>query len=157
MQRVPMTPTGHAKLKATLKNLKEVERPAIVLAIEVARAHGDLKENAEYHSAKDKQGMIMAQIGLIEDRLSRAQVIDPASLDMEKVAFGATVTVLDQDADEEVTYQIVGSEEADVKVGRISYDAPLARALMGKEEGDEVIFNAPKGRCRYEVLEVQYK
>ncbi|MFT5430070.1 MAG: transcription elongation factor GreA [Myxococcota bacterium] len=157
MERAPMTPRGNEKLKAMLKHLKEVERPAIVLAIEVAREHGDLKENAEYHTAKDKQGMIVAQISHYADRLGRAQVIDPSTITMERIAFGATITVLIMDDDEEVTYQIVGSEEADVKDGRISYDAPLARAMMGKEEGDIVRFKAPKGMRRYEILEIEYK
>ena len=157
VQRVPVTPTGLLKLRATLKNLKEVQRPENVQAIEEARAHGDLKENAEYHSAKEKQSLIVAQIAMVSDRLARAQVIDPATLDLEKVAFGATVELLNLDTDDEVTYQIVGSEEADVENGLISYDAPLARAMMGKEEGDEMNVKTPKGERKFEVLSIEYK
>jgi len=144
-------------LRATLKNLKEVQRPENVLAIEEARAHGDLSENAEYHAAKEKQSLIAAQIATIEDKLSRIEVIDPSMLDMEKVVFGATVELLDLDTDDEVTYQIVGSDEADVTQGLISYDAPLARALIGKEEGDDVAVNTPKGVREYEVVGIEYK
>jgi transcription elongation factor GreA len=157
VERVPVTPTGLLKLRATLKNLKEVQRPENVQAIEVAREHGDLKENAEYHSAKEKQSFIVAQIGLVSDRLARAQVIDPAALDMERIAFGATVELLNLDINEEVTYQIVGSEEADIAGGRIAYDAPVARAILGKEEGDEVRVQTPKGIRAFEILSVEYK
>jgi transcription elongation factor GreA len=151
-----MTPEGHAKLTAFLKDLKSVQRPANVRAIEEARAHGDLSENAEYHAAKDEQGMIVAQIAMAEDRLSRAQVIDPKTITMERIAFGATVTLLNMNNDEEQVYKIVGSEEVDVSLGFISYEAPVARALMGKEEGDEVVVRTPKGECCYEVEEVKY-
>jgi len=140
-----------------LKDLKEFQRPANVLAIEEARAHGDLKENAEYHAAKEKQSLIAAQIATIEDKLSRIQVVDPLELDLEKVVFGATVELLDLDSDDEVTYQIVGSDEADVTKGLISYDAPLARALIGKEEGDNVQVKVPKGIREYEVVGIEYK
>ena len=155
--RCPVTPRGQQQLRATLKNLKEVQRPENVLAIEEARAHGDLSENAEYHAAKEKQSLIAAQIATIEDKLSRIEVIDPSMLDMEKVVFGATVELLDLDTDDEVTYQIVGSDEADVTQGLISYDAPLARALIGKEEGDDVAVNTPKGVREYEVVGIEYK
>jgi len=152
-----MTPSGHAKMTAFLKDLKTVQRPANVKAIEEARAHGDLSENAEYHAAKEQQGMIAAQMAVTEDRLSRAQVIDPATIDMERIAFGATITLYDVDSDEDHIYQIVGSEEADGQAGRISYEAPLARALMGKEEGDAVVVRTPKGDRCYEVEAVEYK
>ena len=153
---VYMRPSGQAKLRAELKKIREVERPAVVEAIEEARAHGDLKENAEYHAAKEKQGLLHARMTQVEDILSRAHVIDPSKTDMEKVAFGCTVSVIDLDEDEELTYTIVGTEEADANVGLISYQAPLAKALMGKEEGDEVVFNAPKGKRRFEVVGVEY-
>ena len=153
---VYMRPSGQTKLRAELKKIREVERPAVVEAIEEARAHGDLKENAEYHAAKEKQGLLHARMIQIEDVLSRAHVIDPQKTEMEKVAFGCTVTVLDMDEDEELTYTIVGSEEADASIGLISYQAPLAKALMGKEEGDEVIFSAPKGQRQFEVVGVEY-
>ena len=156
-RRAPMTPKGHAILTSSLKHIKEVERPANVRAIEEAIAHGDLSENAEYHSAKEKQGLIQANMLNLEDQLSRAEVIDPASLDLERVAFGATVTLQELDSDREVCYQIVGSIEADASNGLISYDSPLARALLGKEEGDEFKFKAPGGERAYEVLEVEYK
>ena len=157
VERCPVTPQGLERLRAMLKDLKEVQRPANVMAIEEARAHGDLKENAEYHAAKEKQSLIAAQIATIEDKLSRIQVIDPLELDLEKVVFGATVELLDLDTDDEVTYQIVGSDEADVTKGLISYDAPLARALIGKEEGDDVQVKTPKGIREYEVVGIQYK
>jgi len=154
---VYMRPSGQEKLRKELKKIREFDRPAVVEAIEEARAHGDLKENAEYHAAKEKQGMLHARMTQIEDILSRAHVIDPSKTTMEKVAFGCTVTVLDLDLDDELTYTIVGTEEADAGNGLISYEAPLAKALMGKEEGDDVIFNAPKGKRRFEVVEVEYR
>ena len=151
-----MRPSGQSKLRAELKRIREVDRPAVVEAIEEARAHGDLKENAEYHAAKEKQGMLHARMTQVEDILSRAHVIDPTTVELEKVAFGCTVSVLDLDTDTELTYTIVGSEEADAANGLISYQAPLAKALMGKEEGDEVIFKAPKGERHFEVVGVEY-
>ncbi len=151
-----MRPSGQLKLRAELKRIREVDRPAVVEAIEEARAHGDLKENAEYHAAKEKQGMLHARMTQVEDILSRAHVIDPATVELEKVAFGCTVSVLDLDTDTELTYTIVGSEEADAANGFISYQAPLAKALMGKEEGDEVLFKAPKGERHFEVVGVEY-
>lgn len=154
--RVPMRPSGHAKLMAEFKDLKENQRPANVAAIEEARAHGDLSENAEYQYAKEKQGMIQAHIVNVGDMLSRAQVIDPSTLDLDRVAFGATVELLDKDTDDELTYTIVGSEEADAKNGLVSYDSPLARALMGKEEGDHVKFRAPRGVRHFEVIGIEY-
>ena len=156
-KRVPMTPTGHAKLTAMLKRIKEIERPANVRAIEKTHAQKNLSENAEYHAAKERQGILHAQMLNMEDRLSRSEVIDPASLDLPRVAFGATVELVDMDTDTEVTYQIVGSEEADAPNGRISYDSPLARALLGKEEGDEFTFAAPGGSRHFEVVGLEYK
>lgn len=142
--KVPMLEEGYRALEAELKNLKGVERPAVVQAIEEARAHGDLSENAEYHAAKEKQGHIEGRIMELEGKISRAQVIDPTSLNSDTVVFGATVTMLDED-DEEVVYQIVGADEGDVKVGRISYQSPIARALIGKRVEDEVEVRAPGG------------
>ena len=157
IQREPMTPAGHAKVTAFIKNIKEVERPANVKAIEEAIAHGDLSENAEYHAAKERQGMLNAHLADAEHQLGRAEVIDPAKLDLDRIAFGATVEVLDKKTNEEYTYQIVGSVEADAANGKISYSAPLAKALLGKEEGDDVRFKAPGGTRHYEVVGVEYK
>jgi transcription elongation factor GreA len=150
-----MTPAGAQKLKDSLLKLRE-ERPKISKEIEVAREHGDLKENAEYHAAKERQGMVEAQIKDIEDKLSRAEVIDPSKLNGTRVSFGATLTLLNLDSDEEQTYQIVGADEADVDRGLISVSAPLARALIGKEPGDDVTVKLPGGTRRYEILDVQF-
>src|SRR5215203_941271 len=136
-EKVPMLAEGHRKLTDQVKHLKTIERPAVVEAIEVARAHGDLSENAEYHSAKERQGQIEASIGDLEDRVSRAQIIDPTTLSGDRIVFGATVTLLD-DADKPIRYQIVGQTEADAKVGRISYNSPLGRALIGRKVGEEI-------------------
>ena len=158
MDKVPMTPAGHARLRAELSHLKEFERPRISIEIGVAREHGDLKENAEYHAAKEKQGFIEGRIKDLESGLSRAEVIDPATVGGSTVKFGATVKLTDADKDEEITYQIVGPMEADLAKGTISVTAPLARALIGKEEGDEVKVQTPGGPTRnYEVVEVSYK
>lgn len=154
--RVPMTPTGSAKLKELLTKLKE-ERPRISKDIETAREHGDLKENAEYHAAKERQGMIEAHIKDIEDKLSRAEVIDPSKLSGNKVSFGATVTVLNLDTDEELHYQIVGADESDINKGLISVSAPLARSLIGKEIGEEVTVTLPSGTRQYEIVNVEFK
>ena len=143
MERVPMLAEGYEKLTANLQALRQ-ERPKIVDAIEEARAHGDLSENAEYHAAKERQGQVEAQIAELEDRVSRAQIIDPASLSGDRVVFGATVTVRD-DGDKPQRYQIVGMTEADARQGRISYDSPLGRALIGKQVGDEVEVTVPSG------------
>src|SRR5690349_16943432 len=146
MEKVPMLAEGYERLTADLKAYRQ-ERPKIVDAIEEARAHGDLSENAEYHAAKERQGQVEAQIAEIEDRVSRAQIIDPVTLSGDKVVFGATVTVLDDD-DKPQRYQIVGMTEADVRQGRISYDSPLGRALIGKQVGEEVEVTVPSGdRC----------
>lgn len=151
-----MTPQGATKLRELLTKLKE-ERPKISKDIETAREHGDLKENAEYHAAKERQGMIEAQIKDVEDKLSRAEVIDPSKLSGNKVSFGATVTLLNLDTDEEVVYQIVGADESDIEHGLISISAPLARSLIGKETGEEVTVKLPGGSRQYEVVSVQFK
>ncbi len=152
----PITREGYQKLKKELKHLKSVERPAVVQAIEEARAHGDLKENAEYHAAKEQQGFIEARLQQINGRLSNCQVIDPETLSGEKVIFGATVTLLDLKTDEEFCYQIVGEEEADLSQKRISFSSPIARALIGKKAGDEVTATIPKGKMDVEILDVEF-
>lgn len=155
MEKVPMLAEGHAQLVRQLKQLKEVERPENVEAIEEARAHGDLSENAEYHSAKERQGMIEAQIADIEDKLARAVVIDPTSLSGDKVVFGATVRLLDED-DKPVTWQIVGEMEANARNGRISYNSPLGRALIGRNLGEEVEVVTPSGDRSYMIDKVEF-
>ena len=152
--KVPMLAEGYRLLEDELKRLKK-ERPEIVDAIEEARAHGDLSENAEYHAAKERQGQIEAQIAEIEDRLSRALVIDPTTLSGDKVVFGATVSLLDEN-DKEIRYQLVGQQEADAKVGRISYNSPLGRALIGKEVGEDVEVTTPGGDRYYEVAKIEF-
>lgn len=153
-----MTPTGYAALKEELKQLKTVERPKTAEEIEEARAHGDLKENAEYHAAREKQSFIEGRIGEIESKLALAEVIDPSALSGDKVMFGATITLLDVESDEETTYQIVGHDEADVKAKRISINAPLARICLGRHEGDEVTLKRPKSGDRtYEISKVDYR
>ena len=154
VEKMPMLKEGYEKLHSDLKRLKE-ERPEIVDAIEEARAHGDLSENAEYHAAKERQGQIEASIADIEDKLSRAQIIDPKELSGDKVIFGATVTLLDED-DKTITYQIVGQTEADAKTGRISYNSPLGRALIGRTVGDEVEVTVPAGDRWYEVSKIAF-
>lgn len=155
-EKVPITPKGVEKLREELARLKE-ERPKISREIGIAREHGDLSENAEYHAAKERQGMVEARIKDIEDKLARAEVIDPAKLNGDKVRFGATVGLLNLDTDEEVTYQIVGAEEADLDQGTISVSAPLARALIGREVGDEVNVKLPAGTRRYEIVSVEFR
>ena len=157
VQRIPMTPPCHLKLQEELKNLMRVERPKVVNEIAVARDHGDLSENAEYDAAKEKQGMIEGRIQVLNDTIARAQVIDPAELDVENIVFGATVTLLDIDTDSEVTYQIVGEEEADIKAGRISVTSPVGRALIGHYIDDEVRIRVPSGVKIYEVVTISYK
>ena len=153
-EKVPMLAEGHRKLTEDLKRLKG-ERPEIVEAIELARAHGDLSENAEYHAAKERQGQIEATIIDLEDKLSRAMVIDPTTLGGDKVVFGATVTLLDED-DKKVKYQLVGQEEADARVGRISYNSPLGRALIGRQKGEEVEVSTPSGDRYYEIAKIEF-
>ena len=154
MDKVPMLAEGYERLTADLKALR-AERPKIVDAIEEARAHGDLSENAEYHAAKERQGQVEAMIGDIESKVSRAQIIDPKSLSGDKIVFGATITLLDDD-DKSVKYQIVGETEADVASGRISYNSPLARALIGKSKGDEIEVTVPSGDKFYLVDKIQF-
>ncbi len=156
MEKVYMTPRGYKILEEELKKLKFEERPAIVNAISEARALGDLSENAEYHYAKDKQGFIEGRIRELESKLSRAEVIDITKLGGTSVKFGCTVTICDESNDEEVTYKIVGIDEADVKKNLLSVGAPLARAMIGKEAGDEIKLNTPSGMKQYEILEVKY-
>jgi transcription elongation factor GreA len=156
MEKVPMTAEGYTALDEELKRLKTVERPEVIGAISEARSHGDLSENAEYHAAKDRQGWIEGRIAEIEDRLARAQVIDVSKLSGSQVKFGATVTVVDEDTEEEGRYQIVGEHEADVKQGRISVTSPLSRAMIGKEVGDVVEVNTPGGVKSYEILKLEW-
>lgn len=157
MQKIPMTATGYQRLEAELKTLKSVERPAVIRAISEAREHGDLSENAEYHAAKERQGWIETRILELEDKLRRAEVIDVSKLSGDKVKFGATVVLADEDSGEESTYQIVGADEADIKSGLLSITAPLARALVGKAEGDNVEVTTPGGAKAYEIVSVEYK
>ena len=152
--KVPMLAEGHRQLTEEVKRLK-LERPEVIDAIEVARAHGDLSENAEYHAAKERQGQIEAMLADLEDRLSRALIIDPTTLSGDKVVFGATVTLLDEDS-KKVRYQLVGQQEADARVGRISYNSPLGRALIGKQAGDEVEVTTPAGDRYYEVAKIEF-
>ena len=154
-EKVPMLAEGHRQLNDELKRLKIEERPAVIEAIEEARAHGDLSENAEYHAAKERQGQIEATIADLEDRLSRAMVIDPTTLSGDKIVFGATVTLLDED-EKKVKYQLVGQTEADARVGRISYNSPLGRALIGRQKGDEVEVTTPSGDKYYEVAKIEF-
>jgi transcription elongation factor GreA len=154
-ERVPMTPRGAQTLREELARLKE-ERPKISREIGVAREHGDLSENAEYHAAKERQGMVEARIKDIEDKLARSEIIDPAKLSGNKVSFGATVELSNIDTEESVTYQIVGAEESNVAEGLISISAPLARALIGRQVGDEVQLKLPAGDRHYEVVDVRF-
>lgn len=154
--KIPMTRTGQRKLMDELKRLKSVDRPSIVREIEEARAHGDLSENAEYKYAKEKQGQIEGRIQQVEDWLARADVIDVSRLGGEKVVFGATVSLLDLDTEKTVQYRIVGEVEADLKQGLISVTSPLARSLIGREEGDEVVVRTPGGERAYEILEIAF-
>jgi len=157
MSKVPLTVTGAAMLREELQRLKSEERPRIINAIAEARAHGDLKENAEYHAAKEQQSFIEGRINEIESQLSNAQIIDVTALNPGgKVVFGATVDLVDEESGDEVTYQIVGDLEADIKQGKISVSSPIARALIGKEEGDEAVVKAPAGERRYEIVAVRY-
>ncbi len=152
-----MTVRGHELLEEELKRLKYEDRPSVVQAIAEARAHGDLKENAEYHAAKEQQGFIEARIKDLEGKLSHKQVIDVTAVDAKgKIIFGSTVELIDEDTGDEIEYQIVGEDEADIKSGRISYTSPIARALIGKNEGDVISFQAPGGEKTFEVLEVKY-
>ncbi len=155
MEKIPMTRAGYAALDAELKSLKTNDRPAIIKAIAEAREHGDLSENAEYHSAREKQSFIEGRIKELEALISLANVIDPTTLS-GAIKFGATVTIVDEDTDEEKTYQIVGEPEADLEKGKLNIKSPLARALIGKEEGDSIEVRTPGGEKSYEVLSVTY-
>ena len=157
MNKVPMTVRGAELLRQELKNLKSTERPRIIQAIAEARAHGDLKENAEYHAAKDQQGFLEGRIKDIEGKLANIEVIDVTTIDARgKIVFGSTVELLDEQTNKEIVYKIVGEDEADIKIGLISFTSPIARALIGKLEGDEVSFSAPGGEKHYEVIDVRY-
>ena len=156
MNKVPMTAGGFQSLKEELRWRQQEERPRIIEAISEARSHGDLSENAEYHAAKEAQSHNEGRINEVEDLVARAEVIDVSKLSGEKVKFGATVVVVDEDTDEERTYQIVGDQEADVKSGRISISSPIARALIGKEVGELIEVNAPGGARGYEIVRVQF-
>lgn len=151
-----MTAEGYQALDAELKRLKTEERPAVIAAIAEARSHGDLSENAEYHAAKERQSFIEGRVAELEDKLARSQVIDVSKLSGKAVKFGATVTVLDEDTEDEAVYKIVGEDEADVRAGKVSITSPIARALIGKEEGDVVEVAAPGGTKSYEILKVQW-
>ncbi len=157
MDKVPMTRAGYDRLEEEIRHLKNEERPAVIQAIAEARAHGDLSENAEYHAAKERQGWIEGQIIELEDKYTRAEVIDVAKLNGSVVKFGATVNLIDEDTEEEKRWQIVGDYEADVKAGKISISSPIARALIGKEEGDSVEVAAPGGARIYEIAKVIFK
>jgi len=155
--RIPLTLKGAQRLRQELEQLKSVQRPAVIAAIAEARAHGDLKENAEYHAAREQQGFIEGRIKQLESELSHAQIIDISQLNVgNKIVFGATVTLADMDTDEEKRYQIVGDLEADIKHGLIAVSSPVARALIGKYEGDSVSISAPGGQREYEVIKVEY-
>ena len=156
MSKVPMTVRGHELLQEELRKLKSVDRPNVVKAIAEARAHGDLRENAEYHAARERQSFIEGRIQELESITSRADVIDPAKVAGDTVKFSATVEIVDEDTDEEKTYQIVGEAEADIDNGRLNMKSPLARALIGKEEGDQVEVKTPGGTRSYEILSVKY-
>jgi transcription elongation factor GreA len=154
-ERVPMTPAGHVQLEAELKRLKSQDRLAIVKEIEVARAHGDISENAEFHAAKERQSHIETRIIVLEDKLARAQVIDPTGSEPDAVRFGVTVVLLDSESEEEVTYTLVGEDEADASQGRISFNSPIARALLGRGVDDAVTVRVPKGTRAFEILEIR--
>jgi transcription elongation factor GreA len=157
MNKVPMTVRGHQLLQEELKRLKSVDRPQVIQAIAEARAHGDLKENAEYHAAKEQQGFIEGRIKECEGKLSNLQVIDVTEVNANgKIVFGSTVELLDLSTEKEIVYRIVGEDEANIKEGLISYTSPIARALIGKNEGDEILFSAPGGEKEYEVISVSY-
>ncbi len=156
MQRVPMTKAGAEALRRELAWLKSEKRHQIIAAIEEARAHGDLSENAEYHAAKEEQGLNESRIATLEDRLARAQIIDPAEIDSDRIVFGATVTLLDLEKDAAVVDALVGEDEADIEQGKISVTSPIARALIGKEVGDVAVVRAPGGEREYEVSEIRY-
>ncbi len=157
MSKIPMTAEGFGRLEEELRHLKSVERPAIIRAIAEAREHGDLSENAEYHAARERQSFIEGRVMELEDKISRAEVIDVSKLTGKQVKFGATVTVIDEDTEEKAIYQIVGEDEADIKAKRLAITAPLARALVGKSVGDSVEVSTPGGSKSYEIAKVVFK
>lgn len=156
-QKFPMTPAGYDRLRAELKQIKEFDRPENVRDIEIALGHGDLRENAEYHAAKERQGQLDARMRYLESRIGMAQVIDPVTIKESKITFGATVTLTDLSNDQKVVYKIVGEDESDATAGKISLVAPIARAMLGKRVGDDVIVKLPKGDREYEVVKIEYK
>ena len=156
MEKVPMTASGYSRLQEELKHLKSVERPAVIRAIAEAREHGDLSENAEYQAARERQSFIEGRVLELEDRISRAEVIDVSQLSGDSVKFGATVKLADEDTDEEATYQIVGQDESDIRAGRLSVTAPLARGLIGKTVGEVVEVTTPNGSKSYEVMDIRF-
>lgn len=157
MSAVPMTVNGKNRLEEELKRLKTIDRHEVIQEIATARAHGDLSENAEYDAAKEKQGFIEGRIKELEDKLARAQVVDPSTIKTDRIVFGAHVVLQDCDTEEKKEYYIVGSDEADIKAGRLSIDSPVARQLLGKKEGDNVTIRIPKGQVEYEVLSIKYE
>jgi transcription elongation factor GreA len=157
MNKIPMTADGYGRLEEELKQLKTIERPAIIRAIAEAREHGDLSENAEYHAARERQSFIEGRVLELEDKISRAEIIDVSKLSGKVIKFGATVTLIDEDTDEKSAYQIVGEDEADIKSKRLAITAPLARALVGKKVGDQVEVTTPGGSKSYEIAKVQFK
>lgn len=157
MEKFPITTQGYERMQKEIQTLKTVERPTVIQAIATARAHGDLSENAEYHAAREKQSFIEGRIAELEDKTARAEVIDVSKLSGKDVKFGATVALVDEDTDEEVTYTIVGAYEADMKLNLISISSPLARALIGKQQGDSVEVTTPRGSKTYEILKVSYE
>ena len=154
--KIPMTAEGLARLEEELRHLRSTARPEVIRAIAEAREHGDISENAEYHAARDRQSFIEGRVGELEDKVARAEVIDVSKLSGKTVKFGATVTLIDEDTDEKLTYQLVGEDEADVKQGRLAITAPLARALIGKSTGDSVEVHTPKGEKAYEIRKVKF-
>lgn len=154
--KIPTTPSGLARIEEELRQLKNVARPDVIRAIAEAREHGDLSENAEYHAARERQSFIEGRVLELEDKMARAEVIDVSKISGDTVKFGATVTMVDEDTDEKLTYQLVGEVEADVKAGRLAITAPLARALVGKSVGDSVEVSTPKGEKGYEILKIRY-
>lgn len=157
MEQVPVTKIGFARLSEELHDLKSVQRPEVIESIAIAREHGDLKENAEYHAAREQQSFIEGRIRELESVVGRAQVIDPKELNGDTVKFSATVTIVDEETDDEETYQIVGDYESDMENGKLSISAPVARALIGKSEGDSAVVKTPKGKRDYEILKIEYK
>lgn len=156
MSQVPMTPQGKQRMEEELKKLKTVERPAVIQAISIARAHGDLSENAEYDAAKEKQAFVEGRIQELEDKLARSIVVDTKDLKSDKIVFGATVELMNLETDQKITYRIVGSDEADVKAGLVSIESPIARQLLNKKAGDQVTIKVPKGDIDYEILAISY-